>query len=122
MTDHDAPEPQPYEGPGTPGGTEQQQPRFPGWSVVGGIALSLVIMVVWLPLSLVGAGAITGYSAGNAAVLAFLLLLLVPLVPAVVLVRGRTPHRRGLGLGLLMGWGLIAIVSGGVCINLVHVF
>ena len=46
----------------------------------------------------------------------FLVGLLIPLVYGIVLVaRHGSPARRGLGLGLIIGWALAPVISAGVC-------
>lgn len=115
--------PPPYAG--VPGFPPPQPSRFKGSSVVWGALLSLVIPFFWLPLSLLVAGWLSGAGGSSAApaIAAFLLMLLVPLVPGGLLAaRGRTPSERGMGLGLLIGWGAIAIVGGGLCIAILSQF
>lgn len=46
--------------------------------------------------------------------------LLGPLVAGLALLAfGRTPVRRGLGLGLTIGWGVVVVVGAGLCIALI---
>ena len=45
--------------------------------------------------------------------------LVAPVVVGGVLVGRGSPQRRGLGLGLLIGWGLAVIVVGGACVALI---
>ncbi len=45
-------------------------------------------------------------------------LVAPPLVGGVLAAVGGNPRRRGLGLGLVMGWGLLMVIGGGLCIAL----
>jgi hypothetical protein len=88
--------------------------RFGTGAVVGGAVLGLVA-TVGLPAllaSLPGFGALLFFPAG-----------LAPLVAGIVLAASSgPPQRRGLGLGLVIGWGATLVVGAGVCIALLASF
>jgi hypothetical protein len=97
--------------------------RFSGGAIWAGIGLDLLYAVV---LSLVSvAVARVMFDSGLTAVwsLVALVLGLVPLVGGIVLaVVGRTPWRRGLGLGMAVGYAVWLIVGAGACVAVLAYF
>jgi hypothetical protein len=80
------------------------------------VLLGVVLPFVLLPLS----GLLEfGVPAG----LAFLAALLAPpVVGTVFAVRRGTPARRGLGLGVLIGWAALLVVGAGLCVALLAAY
>lgn len=117
--------PPPYTGP--PGPWQPPPPRrFSTGAIWGGIFLALPVMLV---VGAVGIGGLrwtewlneVAGPLGSLGPLGLgLSLQVVPLIVGVVLaaVPG-TPTRRGLGLGLVIGWAVWSIVGAGVCVLLI---
>lgn len=84
------------------------------WFGVGiGIAAT-----IGFPLAGLAAAAVV--EVGVAATILFLIGLAAPLVVGIVFTaREGTPARRGLGLGLIIGWAVAPIVFAGLCILVV---
>jgi hypothetical protein len=78
-----------------------------------------VVGVVGLPLLLLGV--VSGVAGNRPGVLPVALGIgvLAPLVVGIALVPRGSPTRRGIGLGLLIGWGAALVVGGGLCIALI---
>lgn len=96
------------------GGWGQWQPpgpperRFAKGAVAGGVPLGIV-GTIGLPL--------LGVIVPRVGALLFFPLLLGVLVTGIVLAASPGPPvRRGLGLGLVIGWGLTLIVAAGLCV------
>lgn len=97
--------------------------RFAGRGVAVGVGLGGLATLV-LPVALVavlgGLAAVPGL--GVAVVPAALAGLVAPLVVGVVLASGHRndPFRRGIGLGVVIGWAVTLIVGAGVCVALLR--
>ena len=101
-----------------PPGQERPPRRFATGAVVGG-AVAGVVGTILLPVALGALAAVTGPVAVVFGLLAVGSVVL-PLVLGIVLAASSgPPERRGLGLGLVIGWGLCLILAGGLCIALI---
>lgn len=111
--------PSPY-GPGGPALPPPPAKRFSGGMIAAGVFVGMTL-AVGVPLLALGIGStLVGDSGSGAAVAVTLAVaVLAPLVLGIVLVRKGTPERRGLGLGLLIGWAVVTIVGGGLCIAII---
>ena len=86
----------------------QPERRFAKGAVAGGVLLGIV-GTIGLPL--------LGVLLPRVGALLFFPLLLGVLVTGIVLAASPGPPvRRGLGLGLVIGWGLTLIVAAGLCV------
>ncbi|GAA3443320.1 hypothetical protein [Planomonospora venezuelensis] len=95
-----------------PGGGPPPPPGGPSGASVGMALLGVVVYVVVNVLFgfiALGTGSTTGF-----AVVAALLALLT-FGSGVVLVKSGTPLARGMGVGLMIGWGLVTVLSAGFC-------
>lgn len=59
-----------------------------------------------------------GLFEGPSLVVGIVILLLVALAGIPLVVRGRSYFVKGPGIGLMIGWALASIVSGGLCIGI----
>ncbi|MBG0827102.1 hypothetical protein HS041_04915 [Planomonospora sp. ID67723] len=76
-----------------------------------GVLVYIVINVVFAFIAFA-----TGSSTGFAVVAG--LLALVSFGGGILLVRNSAPVAKGLGIGLMIGWALVSIVSAGFCTGL----
>ena len=96
----------------------QQAPRrFSTGAVIGGIAC-------YLPVTVVLSGAVTAggllsnteTNVGGIGVALLLLSWVIPIGIGITMITiGKTPHVRGFGLGMAVGWAAWLIIGAGVC-------
>ena len=92
--------------------------RFATGSVVLG-AVAGVVGTLGLPILLGLVASVAGPVAFVFGLLG-LLAVLLPLILGIVLASTPgSPQRRGFGLGLVIGWGLLLLLAGGLCIALI---
>ena len=101
-----------------PPGQERPPRRFATGAIVLG-AVAGIAGTIALPVVL-------GLLASVAGPVAFLfgifglLAVVLPLIVGIVFASAEgTPQRRGFGLGLIIGWGLLLLLAGGLCIALI---
>jgi hypothetical protein len=90
--------------PGYAGPAPRPEPRFAVPATVLGVLTPLLLLVV-------------GVRLGRLAAVIVPVVLFGPVVAGVLLVSlGRGRRWRGFGLGLLIGWGVLAVAAAGLCI------
>lgn len=109
----------PRGGPGGPPPGGPQDPRrrarvVLGMAIAGVFAMALINVAVAFLVLAIGQGAeATVAVGGGAAVLA-----LIALGGGLGLIALRRPWSKGLGMGLMIGWALISVISAGYCTGL----
>jgi len=100
-------------GPGKPN-------RFSKGGIFGGIgaALVLLLLAAGLGVGLLSMATSWGALSTLATVLSSVFGFLPLIAGIVLLAAGKTPGRRGLGLGLMIGWALWLVVGAGACVAL----
>lgn len=110
------PLPDPYPGAQPPPGVTPPR-RFSVITVlVGPVIFGLLDVIVTLVL-LIGGEAV-GLSQNLTMILGAILLASIAFGGGAALLRSKNPDIRGIGLGLMIGWALISLVSGGLCTGL----
>lgn len=104
---------------GGPPGPSGRPKRFSGGGIVLGILGSWVILVLPTLVALGFSNVLSDVGVGGAAVLVILLSGIAPLVVGAVLVGRGSPMRRGVGLGMFIGWGLAIVIGAGACFALI---
>ena len=92
--------------------------RFATGSVVLG-AVAGVVGTIGLPLVLGGLAAVAGPVSVVFGLLGLVSILVVLVLGIVLASTPGSPQRRGFGLGLVIGWGLLVLLAGGLCIVLI---
>lgn len=92
--------------------------RFATGPVVLG-AVAGVVGTVGLPVVLGLLASVAGPVAFAFGLLGLVSVLVVLVLGIVLASTPGTPQRRGFGLGLVIGWGLLLLLAGGLCIALI---
>ena len=92
--------------------------RFATGSVVLGTVAG-VLGTVGLPILLGLVASVAGPVGVVFGLLGFVSVLVVLVLGIVLASTPGTPQRRGFGLGLVIGWGLLLLLLGGLCIVLI---
>ncbi|MBI4940609.1 MAG: hypothetical protein HY830_07680 [Actinobacteria bacterium] len=105
--------------PAGPPGAYGKPKRFSGGGIVLGILGSWAILVLPTLVALGFSNVLSDVGVGGATVLVILLSGIAPLVVGAVLVGRGSPMRRGVGLGMFIGWGLAIVIGAGACFALI---
>ena len=101
-----------------PPGQERPPRRFATGAVVGG-AVAGSVGTVALPVVLGLLASVAGPVAFVFGLFGLVSVVAVLVLGIVLASTSGTPARRGFGLGLVIGWGLLLLLAGGLCIALI---
>jgi hypothetical protein len=111
------PQPDP-ERDGIPG-AGHPTPQPPGRRFAPGMVALGVLLAVVTPIAAIQ---VVQYLGEGGLLLLVAAVLAPPVAGAVLVALPGSARRRGLGLGLLIGWGAVLVIAGGVCIALLAAF
>lgn len=95
----------------------QPQPRISIGMVFLGPLLYAGVNLILGFMAFFGAGAVDSDGGSTNVVFAFaaVLLAVIAFGGGALLLRSRSPHAKGLGIGLMIGWALVSLFTAGFC-------